>query len=327
MPAEIELTIGTLPPPACYASEQERADAYVAAMVATLVTTDEWVADQNPPADTDLYWLQLDIDDRPVMAYYYVDADAAWVPWFAFPVFRVATGAAGAYSITNSPAMTTVGEAYQPGRTYVFKANHASTGATTLNVDGLGAKSIKVKVTQDTVANSIKIDQIVTVIYDGINFQMVSAVGGSSIEAVDIVPGTDRQFIRTVGTAAAWETSLYKTPDASAEAIPTVAATLVEIPHGLGVTPSMYGMAIVCTDAGGDLGWPEGTNIDLKYTTLLDTNLNDDNAPTVAADSSNITFVLPTDLGGASFRIANRTTGAVASIDPAKWELVAWAMK
>ena len=111
MPAEIELTIGTLPPPACYASEQERADAYVAAMMAALVTTDEWYADQNPPADTDLYWLQLDIDERPVMAYYYVDADAAWVPWFAFPVFRVATGNAGNYAITNSPAMTTVGEA------------------------------------------------------------------------------------------------------------------------------------------------------------------------------------------------------------------------
>lgn len=324
MPAEIELTVGTLPPPACYASEQERADAYVAAMTATLVSTDEWSVGQNPPADTDLYWLQLDIDDRPVMAYNYVDADAAWVPWFAFPVFRVATGAAGAYSITNSPAMTTVGEAYQTGRTYVFKANHASTGATTLNVDGLGAKAIKIKVTDDTVANTIKIDQIVTVIYDGINFQMISAVGGSSIAASDIVPGTDRQFIRTVGTAAAWETSLYKTPVVSGTTIPAH-GTPITIAHGLGVQPVMFGMNFVCTDALGDMGYSEFEEIPVTGTTEISSD-DDDNIPTVWATTTVVGYLTCTQ-SLTNPRVANKATGVIGSIDPTKWKLVAWAMK
>jgi hypothetical protein len=66
------------------------------------------------------------------------------------------------------------------GQLFHFKANTANTGACTLNVNGLGAKAIKTKHDQDPANNDIEAGQIVTVIYDGTNFQMQSQVASSA---------------------------------------------------------------------------------------------------------------------------------------------------
>ena len=77
------------------------------------------------------------------------------------------------YVITLSP----VPSAYYIGMIISFKANTINTGAATLNVNGLGAKTI-VKEKDTTLANGdIKAGQWVSVVYDGTNFQMVSPVG------------------------------------------------------------------------------------------------------------------------------------------------------
>jgi hypothetical protein len=57
-----------------------------------------------------------------------------------------------------------------------FKANTGNTGACTLNVNSLGAKSIKVDTDVDPATGDIKAGQIVTVIYDGVNFQLQTDV-------------------------------------------------------------------------------------------------------------------------------------------------------
>jgi len=76
------------------------------------------------------------------------------------------------YAITLDPAPA----AYFDGMTVLFKANTANTGAATLNVNALGAKTIKKYHDQDLATGDIESGQIVVVVYDGTNFQMISDV-------------------------------------------------------------------------------------------------------------------------------------------------------
>lgn len=75
-----------------------------------------------------------------------------------------------AYAITVTPAPT----AYVTGQTFTFKAGTANTGACTLNVNSLGAKTIKKNYNSDLATGDILANQIVQVTYDGTNMQLVS---------------------------------------------------------------------------------------------------------------------------------------------------------
>lgn len=81
------------------------------------------------------------------------------------------TGAADAYVLTLSPAL----DAYITGMPIAFKATYANTGASTVDINELGAIAIKKNINEDLVAGDILAGQIVTVIYDGTNFQMMAA--------------------------------------------------------------------------------------------------------------------------------------------------------
>ena len=84
-----------------------------------------------------------------------------------------------AYAITITP----VPNDYDVGDKYIFKADVANAGACTLNVNSLGAKTIKkLGGTEDLVTGDILASQMVTVIYDGTNFQMVSAPNVASAQ-------------------------------------------------------------------------------------------------------------------------------------------------
>lgn len=81
---------------------------------------------------------------------------------------------------SDSYAITVSGiSAYVAGQTFKFKAGTANTGACTLNVNALGAKTIKKDVTTDLATGDILANQIVVVTYDGTNFQLSSSVAGS----------------------------------------------------------------------------------------------------------------------------------------------------
>lgn len=91
-------------------------------------------------------------------------------------VYAADAGSNDTYVITLSPAPS----AYATGQVFHFKANTANTGACTLNVNSLGAKTIKKNNDQDLADNDIEAGQIVSVVYDGTNFQMQSQVANSS---------------------------------------------------------------------------------------------------------------------------------------------------
>lgn len=92
------------------------------------------------------------------------------------------------YAITVTPAPT----AYVTGQKFTFKADVANTGAATLDVNSLGAKTIKKNVSNDLATNDIIANAIVEVIYDGTNFQMQSVLSttGNGAYAADYTAGS-----------------------------------------------------------------------------------------------------------------------------------------
>lgn len=87
-----------------------------------------------------------------------------------------ATGSSSAYAITMTPAIA----AYAAGQRFAFVANHANTGATTLNVNTLGAKSVKLGDGSTALsASQIANGSVVEVVYDGTNFRLLNTVPGA----------------------------------------------------------------------------------------------------------------------------------------------------
>ncbi len=92
--------------------------------------------------------------------------------WVREPVipYLIATGT-DAYSVTNTPPIL----AYAAGNTFSVYFTNANTAVSTINVDSLGAKSIKKNGSVALIAGDILAGKIYTLIYDGTNFQLSDA--------------------------------------------------------------------------------------------------------------------------------------------------------
>jgi hypothetical protein len=89
-------------------------------------------------------------------------------------------GEANAYEISLVPAITS----NIPGMPIFFKAANANTGASTLDVNGIGAVAIKKYVGSALTEGDIAAGQIVEVVYDGTNFQIVNSSAVNTAGAV-----------------------------------------------------------------------------------------------------------------------------------------------
>ena len=99
-----------------------------------------------------------------------LSSSAEYLPTTFATNYATTGGSANAYTLTTSPARTV----YTTGEVFFAKANFTNTGAATLNVSGLGAKSIKKNISDDLAANDIFNGQTIIVQYDGTNFQLLS---------------------------------------------------------------------------------------------------------------------------------------------------------
>lgn len=95
---------------------------------------------------------------------------------------KTSAGSANAYTLTTGDSLS----ALPSGCIFAFKANHDSTGAATLNVDGIGATALKKNLSQDIAAGDILNGMIVVAIYDGTNFQVVSQLAGPLSADLDL---------------------------------------------------------------------------------------------------------------------------------------------
>lgn len=110
------------------------------------------------------------------------------------------TGAADAYVVTLNPAPT----AYFEGMLFRFKASATNTTTSTINVNSLGAKTIKRWGGVNLQADDISSGDIVEVIYDGTYFQMMNYTGlkNTSSSASKKITSTDGDMIlEIVGTS------------------------------------------------------------------------------------------------------------------------------
>ncbi len=93
--------------------------------------------------------------------------------------YVVATGSANAF-VAATPAFS----ALAAGNTFAFKANFTITGATTINVNGLGAIAIKKgSGATDLASGNIASGQIVELRYDGTYWQMISPIANPAAGA------------------------------------------------------------------------------------------------------------------------------------------------
>lgn len=91
------------------------------------------------------------------------------------------------YTVALSPAL----DAYRTGQTFEILFTNANTGAATLNINSLGAKSIKKNVSTALVTGDIAAGQILSLSYDGTNFQII---GGSIAQASPTQAGVAKLF-------------------------------------------------------------------------------------------------------------------------------------
>jgi len=98
-------------------------------------------------------------------------ADVASVQKSSY-LYALASGSPTVYVVTLSPAPA----AYTTGMTVIFKvgSGDTNTGACTINVNTLGAKSIKAPDGSNPEAGAMIAGQIAVIVYDGTNFQLVS---------------------------------------------------------------------------------------------------------------------------------------------------------
>ncbi|WP_106766821.1 phage tail protein [Paenibacillus faecalis] len=102
------------------------------------------------------------------------------------------TNSGNAYSVTPSP----VPSALESGLRVTVKINAANTGSATLNVNGLGAKTIKKSNGKTLSSGNLKKDSIYTFVYDGVSSFILQGEGGEygTATAADVADG------KTIGT-------------------------------------------------------------------------------------------------------------------------------
>jgi hypothetical protein len=140
---------------------------------------------------------------------------------------RHLTGTAGTDTITASasPALT----AYAAGNNFTFVAAGANTGATTININSVGAKTIQ-KNGAALIAGDILNGTTHTIVYDGTNFQLQEGAQANSLQNQSYTTfttgGTSTAYTLTPTPAQAALTTGHRyniTFNATAGATPTLA--------------------------------------------------------------------------------------------------------
>lgn len=119
-------------------------------------------------------------------------------------VSEVLTTAGGttAYTLTPSVAIAS----YVTGAEFNIKMNATNTGASTINISGLGAKSLTKGGATALASGDLLIDALYKITYDGTQFQ-VSGIGGSSATVAtqaEVAAGTDNTKMVTPLAVSRW---------------------------------------------------------------------------------------------------------------------------
>lgn len=134
-----------------------------------------------------MWWVDTNTDTLKIRN----DADNGWIS-----VLDLATGlpvglcewltsVTGTNTISASASASVA--AYKAGQVFNFIAAGANTGAVTVNINGLGAKNLLKSGTLALDAGDIAANQVITIIYDGTQFQIASGSGGGGAKAGGVI--------------------------------------------------------------------------------------------------------------------------------------------
>lgn len=113
------------------------------------------------------------------------DLDAHLADYIRQPGYALATGAANTYAVSLSP----VPGAYIEGMAVSVNINVENTGASTININGLGAKTIKKANGNDVSAGNLKAGSIYTLRYNGANFILQGSDAAGNATPADVLSG------------------------------------------------------------------------------------------------------------------------------------------
>jgi hypothetical protein len=116
-------------------------------------------------------------------------------------LYAAASGAANTYTASLSPAIT----AYATGMVVNIKINVANTGASTINLNGLGVKNIKLLGGVDPVAGELAANMLAELYYDGTQFILLNPyaiviIGSVYSNVQQSIPGGNTAELLTFNT-------------------------------------------------------------------------------------------------------------------------------
>lgn len=224
---------------------------------------------------------------------------------FEASLFAADAGSTDAYVITLTPAIT----AYVTGAHYWFVANTANTGAATININSVGAKTIVKAAGGITTAlsdNDIRAGQWVDLVYDGTNMQMQSLLGNAPAGA-----GT----VTTVG----WTGGIVSVANPTSTPAFTIAGTSGGIPYFSGSTTWASSAALAANSPvlGGGAGTAPSTiagiTSDGTSKLILGVNTTTLGAVKMFGNTSGDATIQPAAVAGTSTTITlPATTGTLA---------------
>lgn len=210
----------------------------------------------------------------------------------AASVHQYAAGvyAAGVYAVTLSPART---GAYVAGEVVRFKADTANTGAADVNINARGAANLYKAVSTELAAGDIPINFVVTAVYDGSNFQVVS--------------------ISPVTFVAAQAARRFTSSDVAL----ATGAPMINTAHSLGAVPKVLRCVLVA-QAVPEFGYTAGDEVDAGSLPG-----DDDAVFSYGANATNV-WVL---INNANIRMPNKSTGSTSAITfgSTKWKIRLYA--
>jgi hypothetical protein len=167
--------------------QQEWDDWFVTATATFNADWSNWFTQTQNEWDTYFQSVQNEGYETPSGAQAKVDAAIAThsADYVKHPGYGVATGSANAYAVTLNPAPTS----YVEGMAISVKINVDNTGASTINVNGLGAKAIKKPNGNDVSAGNLKAGSIYTLRYNGTNFILQGEGGAGNAQPSDVLSG------------------------------------------------------------------------------------------------------------------------------------------
>lgn len=176
---------------------------------------------------------------------------------------NASTGSANAYVLTQTVAPS----AYVTGAIYAFRANFANTGACTVNVNSLGAKSIKLTDGSDPASGDIANGMPVYLTYDGTNMVLSNPVYQSTTPLSKGGTGaTTASAARTalglaIGTdIEAYDSTIVKT-GANQTFTKAQRTTITTLTDGATITPDFSASNDYTVTLGGNRTLANGTNI------------------------------------------------------------------